>query len=301
MTKKRYSYLVLLMLASIGLPNAYAQKTISGSKELPLEMNLLVESLQNSSAENFDKIQPLIMNIDLYARSLSKEDIFLLGKIEVYKTLLKNYATPIKAPVDGLTVSTLRSAIAKTDDNFTKWFLQALLKDSIDLTGSPVYKEFLLQKNSNAKIEKVEYRKMEKKAELIQFWVSKLSSSTNDIPDTFKNELNSKMMDALKNIQNSFYLMAKEATIGTIASPLKNDNELKFFSIKEAAPVKAKAPEAAGQKSVEDILAPITGSDISPQDLPKPTNENWLEEENAPPSMQNLPKPTLDADWLQDF
>lgn len=277
--------------------SAYAEKTITGSKDLPLEINLLIDSLQATSPENYKKILPNIMNIDLYARSMSKEDIFLIGKIEVYKTLLKNYATPIKAPIDGATVATLRSAMKKTNDNFVKWFMQALLKDSLDLTGSPIYKEFLLQKNANVKNEKIEYRKLEKKAELIQFWVSKI---TPESLDAFTNELTPKMLDALKNIQNSFYLMAKEASMTPLPASLTSEADLKFFAVKDVAPAKApKAPVAAGQKSVEDILAPIT--DISPADLPKPTEENWLEDENTPPSLQNLPKPSNDAEWLQDF
>jgi hypothetical protein len=297
MSKRHYFNLILAIFAiTYCIAPAFAEKTISGSKDLPLEINLLVDSLQLSSPENYKQILPLVMNIDLYARSMSKEDIFLIGKIEVYKTLLKNYAAPNKTPIDGTTVSLLRSSMGKTNDNFVKWFLQALLKDSLDLTDNPAYKEFILQKNASVKNEKIEYRKLEKKAELIQFWVSKI---TPESLDSFKNELNPKMLEALKNIQNSFYLMAKEASMTPLASSLTNISDLKFFTIKDIAPVKVKAPVAAEQKSVEEILAPIT--DISPIDLPKPTEENWIEDENTPPSMQNLPKPSNDAEWLQDF
>lgn len=297
MIKGRISYLFLLVFAFHCIGTSYAQqKTLTGSNELPLEINLLIDSVQNTSAENYNKILPIIMNIDLYARSLSKEDIFLIGKIEIYKTLLKNYAAPNKTPIDGTTLATLRMAINRSNDNFTKWFLQALLKDSTDLTSSVVYKEFLLQKNSTVRVEKVEYRKLEKKAELIQFWVSKIAP---DNQDALTNELTPKMIDALRNIQNSFYLMAKEATMNPLPAALKNESELKFFSVQNTAPVKPSAPAASGQKSVEDILAPIT--DISPQDLPKPTEENWLEDTNTPPALKNLPKPSNDTEWLQDF
>ena len=284
------------MLAMNCIGSAYAQKIVSGSKELPLEINLLLDSLQSNSPDSYEKIIPLVMNIDLYARSMSKEDIFLIGKIEVYKTLLKNYATANKTPVDGTTVAKLRNAINKSKNNFSKWFLQALLKDSLDLISSPNYKEFLLQKNSNIKVEKVEYRRLEKKAELIQFWVAKINPENQD---ALMSELMPKMFEALKNIQNSFYLMAKEASMTPMAQALKSEDELKFFSVQKAAPVKIAAPTATGVKSVEDILAPIT--EVAPLDLPKPTQENWLEEENAPPALQNLPKPNNDADWLQDF
>ena len=276
--------------------SAYAQKMISGSKELPLEINLLLTSLQNKDAENFDKILPIIMNIDQYARTMSKEDIFLIGKIEIYKTLLKNYSAPIKTPIDGATLSKLRNAIKRSQDNFVKWFLQALLKDSLDLINNLTYKEFLLQKDTNVKVEKLEYRKLKKKAELIQFWISKINSENQE---AIINELAPKMLVALKNIQNSFYLMAKEASMSPMTQPLKKPEELKFFSIKVPTPLKKETSLANEQKSVEDILAPIT--DTTSVELPKPTQENWVEEENAPPTLQNLPKPNNNADWLEDF
>ncbi len=296
MTKKSYSYLIFILFAINCFGTAYAQKTIIGSKELPLEINLLLTSIQSRESNNFEIILPYVMNIDQYARTMSKEDIFLIGKIEVYKTLLKNYAVAIRTPVDGTTVSKLRDAINKSKDNFVKWFLQALLKDSMDLVNNKVYKEFVLQKNSNARFEKLEYRKLEKKAELIQFWVTKINPENLD---AIVNDLTPKMMTALKNIQNSFYLMAKEASMSPMALPLKSSNELKFFSIQSIDSTKQESPLANDQKSVDDILAPIT--DIAPVVLPKPTQENWVEEENAPSTLKNLPKPNNNADWLEDF
>lgn len=296
MIKKNYSYLILLVFAINCFGSAFAQKTIVGSRELPLEINLLLASIQTKESENFEKILPLVMNIDQYARTMSKEDIFLIGKIEVYKTLLKNYAVANKTPVDGTTVSKLKSAIKISKDNFVKWFLQALLKDTIDLINNKVYKEFLLQKNSTAKVEKIEYRKLEKKAELIQFWVAKINSENQD---AIINDLAPKMIKALKNIQNSFYLMAKESSMSPMAQSLKNPNELKFFSVQNVSNVKKESTLADDQKTVDDILAPIT--DTTPIILPKPTQENWVEEENAPATLQNLPKPNNNADWLEDF
>ena len=147
MIKRMKLFIAFIMLVTLYNSIAYAQKTIIGTKEMPLELNLLIDNYQALSPDNYSKILPIIMNIDLYARTISKEDIFFIGKIEIYKTLLKNYDTPIKLPINGTTISTLRMALDKTNDDFTKWFLQALMKDSLDLVNSQVYKEFLLQKN----------------------------------------------------------------------------------------------------------------------------------------------------------
>lgn len=278
---------------------SYAQKTATGTKEMPLEINLLLENLQNNNPDILPKILPDLLNIDRYARSMTKEDIFLIGKIEVYKTLLKNYDDPIKQPVDGTSLATLRNALPKAKDNFTRWFIQALLKDCLDLMGNKLYKEFLLQKNNGLKIEKVEYRKLEKKGELLQYWISKINPDAQDFPENLKTDLTPKMLETLKNISRSFELIAKEGTLTPLSAALKDESELKFFAIKDIAVAKTPEVQAPESKSVEDILAPIT--DLKPQDLPKPTEENWLEDENAPASLQNLPKPSNDAEWLEDF
>lgn len=292
MIKKSTFYLILLLLVINYTGSAHAQRIISGSKELPLEINLLLDSVQSIDPSNFEKILPLIMNIDLYARSMSKEDIFLIGKIETYKTLLKNYATPNKAPIDGTTINNLRAAIKNSKEKFIIWFFQALLKDSLDLVSNSTYKEFLLQKNAH----KREYRKLEKKAELIQFWAAQINLENQD---AITKELATKMIEVLTNIQNSFFLMANQTSMTPVVKSLKNENELKFFTIRSLSPVKEKTSTATGQKNIKDISVPA--SPALPLDLPKPTLENWLEEENAPDSLQNFPKPDNDADWLQDF
>lgn len=300
MIKRLKAFIATITIVFMYNSNAYAQKTIIGTREMPLELNLLIDNYQAMSPENYAKILPIIMNIDIYARNMTKEDIFFIGKIEIYKTLLKNYDAPIKLPVDGTTIATLHAALARAIDNFTKWFLQALLKDSQDLIDSPVYKEYLLQKNSNTKIEKVEYRKLEKKAELLQYWIAKINPESQDYSDTLRNDLAPKMLEALKNIQNSFYFVAKEANLSPMPPALKDETELKFFAVNDTAPLASpRAKDSDSSKSVDDILAPLT--DQAPSVLPRPSQENWLEDENAPASLQNLPKPSNDADWLQDF
>lgn len=300
MTKRRIPIFCFLLFAFFCNTNLYAQKTITTTKEMPLEISLIINSLQKNAPSNFDHILPLVKVIDRYARSMSKEDIFLIGKIEVYKTFLKNQEAPIKQPIDGNTITTLRAAITKSNDRFVTWFLEALLKDSQDLINNPLYKEFLLQKNNNIKLEKIEYRKLEKKGELLQYWISKIALDSTDFPASLQTFLTPKMFDALKNIQNSFTLMATSTSMSPLAEEVKSDNDLKFFVVEEMVPNNQKTPpNPSEQKSVEEILAPIT--DTSPKDLPSPTQENWLEDKNAPKEMQNLPKPSNDAEWLQDF
>lgn len=307
-TLKTFVFLCSVGFAMVSPRFSYAQtapseKVLTGSKELPLELSLLVESLQKNNPDMLAKILPSVLKIDQYARVLSKEDVFMIGKVEIYKTLLKNYEGPSKISVDGASLKILRDALAKPKDNFITWFLLALLQDSKDLIANPSYKEYLLQKNNSMRIEKVEYRKLEKKSSLIQYWVSKIAPEAEDYPQGLRAILIPRMLEALKNIERSFYLLATQTPGAGVGEVLKNESELKFFSLKEAKPQPV-LPKPS-EKTVDDILAPTLGTSpaapLSAQDLPKPTEENWLEDENVPSGLKNLPNPSNDANWLQDF
>lgn len=276
-----------------------SEKRIQGSKELPLELNLLIESLQNTKTaeSNREKILTLVMNIDSYARALSNEDIFLVGKIEIYKTLLKSSSNMSKASIDVDSVNVLKGAIKKSSDPFISWFLKGLLHDCESLMSGPTFKEYLLQKNSGH-LDKLEYRKIDKKVQLLYRWISKINPDSSDFSGNLREELAPSMLESLKNIEESFYLMALSSGNPTPAL-IKSPGELKFFALKEIRKAK-KVPKK--EKTIDEILAPIT--DETKQDelvLPKPSEENWLNEDNAPINLKNLPKPSDDADWLQDF
>lgn len=283
--------------------NHFSLARLQGSKEIPLELNLLIESIQNSSSENQnDEIQkkmlPIIYNIDSYARVLTKEDIFFIGKIEIYKTILKSDSTSAKAIVDGDSLKILKDAIKKSNDPFITWFLKALLQDSENLLSSPKYKDYVLQKN-NARLETLELRKIDKKVKLIYRWISKINTNSVDFQEILKAELLPLMIESLKNIEENFYLMASQSSLIPFPGIIKSPNELKFFSLKE---IKQPPKKSVKNKSVEDILAPITDEDGQDKaSLPEPSKEDWLNDDNAPTNLKNLPKPTDDADWLQDF
>lgn len=277
---------------------------IQGSKELPLELNLLVESIDNAISEGTASISQesfidKIMHIDGYARALNKEDIFLIGKIEIYKTLLKVNRSNPKAKIDGYSVNVLKEAIRISTDPFIKWFLQALLRDCDSLLGSTLFKEYILQKN-NGKLERLELKKIDKKVQLIYRWVSKINPDVEDFQNLFRSEVFPFMIDSLENIKQSFLLMASNSSFEPLPKLPASIAELKFFSIK---PLKKKAAKVEKkEKSVEDILAPINGEDHTKQPaLPEPSKEDWLKDDNSPTSLKNLPKPKDDADWLEDF
>jgi hypothetical protein len=283
-------------LSAFSQEKTAANIKIQGSKETPLELNLLLESLGNS-IEN-TKILPYIMNIDSYARVLSKEDIFLIGKVEIYKTLLKTNEHSLKAIIDVNSTKTLKIAIKKAQDPFIKWFLQALLQDCETLLESSNYKEYLLQKNSGH-LEGIELRKIDKKVQLIFRWVSKINPDSPDFQEILKTDLVPVMIDSLINIEESFFLIATNTIFEPFPGLIKSPAELKFFTLKE---IKTLTKTVTTEKTLDEILSPITDeTKVIVPTLPGPSKEDWLHEDNAPNGLKNLPKPTDDADWLRDF
>lgn len=281
-----------------------AEQKIGGSHDLPLELNLLLDSLQANNAEGkptrlSSSTVYSIMHIDSYARMMSKEDIFLLGKIEIYKTLLKTNEFFPRAAVSGNEIKILKAAIKNSSDPFIKWFLQALLQDCESLLSSAIFKEYLLQKNTGH-LEQLSMKKIDKKVQIIYRWVSKILVDSPDFQEPLKADLVPAMIEALKNIEESFFLMVSSTSFEAMPPIISKTADFKFFSHKKVKPMPIKTP--AKEKSVEEILAPITDEGKAQAvTLPEPSKEDWLSDEFAPANLKNLPKPSDDADWLQDF
>lgn len=277
---------------------------IQGSKDLPLELNLIIESLQFSTDEKQPRVLDdlelsSIYHIDSYATVLSREDIFLISKIEIYKTLLKTNSNYPKPMIDSDSVKTLKNFIKLSTDPFITWFLNALLEDSQQILTNANYNDYLLQKDLG-KSERVEFKKINKKIKLIYRWISIIKQDPTNFQEILKKELIPLMNESLKNIEESFFLMASNTLFQSLPLIIKSTSEFKFF--KEVKATKKITTASKKEKTVEDILAPITNenaTEVPP--LPKPIQDDWLDNELAPNNLNNLPKPSDDTDWLQDF
>lgn len=284
---------------SFGQKNIADITRIKGSKNLPIELNLLLQSLQSNDPTSTERLRVSLFNIDRFAQAITREDVFLLGKIEIYRTLLKLPGQTINTPVDGSSLKTLRTSLSKTNDPFFKWILNSLIEDTKILLDSSLFKEYVLQINTNS-AENSKYRRIIKKNQLLQKWIQQLYPEAEDFTDRLRKLMLPKMEEALKNIENSYYLLAFQSQLKPLPAPVTDTKDLKFLAMEDVPPAKQPVePPSAKDKSVEEILNPVLGG--TPTDLPLPSNENWLEEENAPLELKNLPKPSNDADWLQDF
>lgn len=296
-------YIALFMYIVLCFPASAVDPKIIGTQELPLELNLILDYLQSPQGEHIElKSEALdsIYHIDTYARVLNKEDIFLIAKIEIYKSLLKINSSFPRATIDGETLKILKQSIKTSREPFVTWFLKALLKDTENLLESTLFKEYLLQKN-NGRLEQTNLKKIDKKVQIIYRWVSKINLSSSDAMGGLKAELGPLMLESLKNIEESFFILAKNTEFGDLPPLVTKMSDLKFFEVKKE--VKKALKEARKEKSIDDILEPITAPEKGTPtlELPEPSNEDWIKEESTPSNLKNLPKPSDDADWLQDF
>ena len=303
MMKKSCILILALLLPIIGNTQVVLapseKKIIEGSKELPSEINFLLKSLMTYDQAVYDRVQSKIFSIDRYARLLNKEDLFLVGKLEIYRTLIKAGSSSIRQPIDGNSIKTLKDSLAKTSDPFFKWFLDSLIQDAQALVDNSLFKEYILQLNTSG-ADLTKYRRIIKKNQLIAGWVQKLNPKADDFKETFRTIMVPIMEECLANIENSFQLLASYGNRGELAGPITDAKDLKFFAVKTSTPeVKKTPPPQPKDKTVEEILSTVEEAD--PSTLPLPSSENWLDSENTPAGLKNLPKPSNDADWLQDF
>ena len=297
---KNNLFLALIFLYSIKLfaqntPEAPPTTKIIGTKNIPLEFNLMLDNLYGQVSN--EKLLPILLNIDSYSRVLSKEDIFLIGKIEIYKSLLKNNSTFAKANLDSQTLKLLRQGLQKAKDPFVTWFLKALIEDCQNILNNPAYKLRNLQSDFSP-LDKLKIKKIDKKIQLLYRWTSLINPNSADFEAILKSELLSAQLDALNSIEHSFYLLASSTNFENFSGLNKNPKEMKLFSLKEIKPANEAAKKA---KSVDDILAPVLGEASDLQDLPQPSNENWLTDDDAPTNLKNLPKASEEIDVIDDI
>ncbi len=297
MTKALYLFIILFSLKLIAEDKLELPATtkITGTKNIPIELNLLLDNLYGQVSN--EKILPILLNIDSYSRVLSKEDIFLIGKIEIYKSLLKSNTKIAKANIDSQSTNFLRGALQKSKDPFVTWFLKALLEDCQSLTSNPLFKVRNLQSDFTPQ-DKIKIKKIDKKIQLLYRWISVINPNSPDFEAILKTELLAAELDALNSIEHSFYLLASSTNFESFQGLNKNPKEMKLFSLKE---IKAPTQTAKKAKSVEDILSPVLGDPAGSDDLPRPSDENWLGEDDAPTNLKNLPKASEEIDVIDDI
>lgn len=286
----------LLFCLTLFLNIALAQeiKIIQPTKELPAEVSLIYQSYQNlnSNPNVFQKLLQISYQIDTYSPLLSKEDLYFIIKSEIYKTILRN-GDSVKIIINPDDLNLIYENIKKCDDPFLKWIQLSLASDARNIFNGKNYREYVLQ-NANGRLDTVIAKKTFKKLQIL----SRLFSQFNvDSSQVIKQDLQILIEKILNNVIQSLYIMSIETKFDKLPNLIDDPNKLKFFKLDTPINKSMAKTSKQSEKSVEDILE----DDTPPQKLPIPIEEDWSDDKNSPIDLKKLPKPTNDADWLQDI
>lgn len=299
--------ILCFFLHSIALGKVLTYSPIA--KKFPIEFELLFNFLQSEELNPDERYQfeRSIVEIDRLARNMNEEELLFVTKTEIYKTLLKpTDSTALKREMfNPQFMSTVRMALNNAkNDAFTKWFLTALEKDLTTLFNSTEYKDLMLLKNSR-QTPPVELLRVERRLELALKLAMNVNSESNS---QLRAELKTKSLNVLRNLENSFKLIALQSKFDPLSAEVSLTN-LKFFKAEEVQPNATKQQrEVKKDKTIDDILNPVLNADSTNKNapLPQPVGEDdWLLDAElnrmTAPSKTELPKPVDQSDWLPDF
>lgn len=305
---KLFAALILcFFLNSISLGKVFIYSPVT--KKFPIEFELLFKFLQSEELNPDERYQfeRSIVEIDRLARSMNEEELLFVTKTEIYKTLLKpTDSTALKREMfNPQFMSTVRMALNNAkNDAFIKWFLTALEKDLTTLFNSTEYKDLMLLKNSR-QTPPVDLLRVERRLELALKLAMNVNSESNS---QLRAELKTKSLSVLRNLENSFKLIALQSKFDPLSTEVSLSN-LIFFKAEEAmVNATRQQKEVKKDKTIDEILNPVLNSDSVNKNapLPKPVGEDdWLLDAElnrmTAPSKTELPKPVDQTDWLPDF
>lgn len=299
--------ILCFFLHSLALGKVFTYSPIA--KKFPIEFELLFNFLQSEELNPDERYQfeRSIVEIDRLARNMNEEELLFVTKTEIYKTLLKpTDSTALKREMfNPQFMSTVRMALNNAkNDAFTKWFLTALEKDLTTLFNSTEYKDLMLLKNSR-QTPPVELLRVERRLELALKLAMNVNSESNS---QLRAELKTKSLNVLRNLENSFKLIALQSKFDPLSAEVSLTN-LKFFKAEEIqANATKQQREVKKDKTIDEILNPVLNSDSTNKNapLPQPVGEDdWLLDAElnrmTAPSKTELPKPVDQSDWLPDF
>jgi len=275
---------------------AYAEdiKIVRPTNELPAELSLIYQSYQgpNANSSLLQKILQYSFQIETYAPLINKEDLYFIIKSEIYKTILRN-GDSVKMIITPDDLKLIYDNIKKCDDPFLKWIQLSLASDARSVFNGKNYREYVLQ-NANGRLDTVIAKKTYKKLQIL----SRLFSQFNvDSSQGIKQDLQTLIEKIINNVIQSLYIMSSETRFDKIPTISDDPSKLKYFKLELPTTNPIAKSSKQSEKSVEDIL----DGEPAPQKMPIPVEEDWSEDKNSPLDLKKLPKPSNDADWLQDI
>lgn len=300
--------------------NCQAEDIWVGNKnKIPSEFNYLLESLQKTEFTPAEKrsLSSTLKELDAEFTLMTKEEIFLIIKGEIYKTVLTYHKGSHETPLEEGQLEQLKKALLEKGPKlnaFALWLMIALKSDVEVLLNHPKISPLKVGAKDKEQL------RLKKKMSLITPWVQKFLSME---VDEFHNELRPIIWDIFNRIENSARLFV---LVGRFEKSKDNEGKLSFFSLKDASTSET-FPELDNwlrRQNSEKVDKEENKSDewqpkdalknpnyVPPKVLPKPVddwvdNTEWnsleksllKESQTGTNTPKVLPKPV--DDWLLD-
>ena len=246
----------------------------TSSKELPLEMSFLLESLQTYHMTETEKesFSQSIFELDFSLSKLSKEEIYFLGKSEIYKIFLRPAS---KSSFD--LASDLFQLLKKAQEKlmhenksyhpFAIWLLMSIRSDLESIANSTVYTQFHNLAVSNGTFTSAEMIRMARKLSLI---LPVFNNFLEQTPEEFQDGIRPKMLKTLATISKHALQLLQFAYAQE--HDFKNTSVLLVFK-----KVTSENKQSVRPVTIDEILAPLfvpktEPGFVAPEKLPPPVS-----------------------------
>ncbi len=290
------------------ISNAISADSYSYShvNNIPTELQLVLSTKFDSNNRE-PIISETIGLIDMAIDSISPEEVSLLIKIEILRSMLTYFNSETSIINDIWNINPdiiLQKANTFNAGTLEKWVILSLAKDFSEIIKNPGLKGLLFARKKNEKDIPGNLLKLEKKALLILPWIQRIQGLPNEDLSTLFAELNVFLLKKI-NHKLKFYMIKKNGNILNIntktwkhfkeipylGSPIKKNVEEIIGSIESIKPIEEKAKPK--EKSIISEWKPET----TPEEMKLP--ENWPKATTKYRVPKELPLPV--NDWIMDL
>lgn len=281
------------------------------SEKVPLEIEFILNSIKwNKLSKNeSQKLKGYINGLDKSFQFLTKEQIFRISKIEIYKQILKmNKASKVK--ISEIVKSIPEKMTAKTKDenytysDFSKWLIQAISSDFEQILKDPNFYDYKTKMINKQKIVSKSLRTIDKKILLLVNWYKKIVFSSDS-------DLNSQCEEIGKYLLEKLNLLFKVVLSQTLEEENLEKWKLPNEKLVHFERVEKTSSEQKIQDTLTDVINEIDSKETSVEEKVKLIEPNeWRPSEteglvrprNYPEKDPNyippkeLPKPV--NDWI---
>ena len=269
--------IITLMLVQFLSFRAYSSIIKVKSEKVPLELKVLIESLELHK-DNTDKIKVQLSQVEeIILKNPDEALIKYLVKIESSKFVLRWFAEKLNPIVFDVTPDNFEKKLALLElSPFSKWLIAGVVTDFKNLKRDPGFAAFSTAYRNNRRQNTPEFLRLEKKIILLSPWIHFLYQSGEDEINFELFKVQSSLFKKLLEKMNLYHLLVHNyPKIGN--SP----NNLSFFDF----------IEAKENESGQDLSEKIAKIEVpAGKDSKDNKTNNWTPSEDVKKLLPNYPQ-----------